>query len=701
MDLPLDTAGGAGSKLGSVAVGFAGLFATIASLISLHTIWMHLKNYRKPMLQRFTVRILWMVPIYALSSWISLVSTNASFYMDAIRDMYEAFVIYCFFNLLVYLLGGERALLIMLHSRPPTQHLFPVNWWRKEIYVGDPYSFLFVKRGILQFIYVKLILTLATMVLKIFGLYNEGYISWTSGYFWISFFYNLSVCLSLYCLMVFFLATKEDLAPFRPLSKFLCVKSVVFFSFWQGVLISLLVAIGLIRSTGKYTADNMAVAVQDFLICLEMVAAAIAHSYAFSYQDYIDIGMEASRMPVYFAFRDALGVKDIIQDTLDTWRGSRFNYRTFEPAEGLPSEGVSRTSRIRAGLRYTDGGASKHWIEPVGPPSRYYNRPGKRGGLSITSQYRADEPHSPSFGWEDESVRFPDVDPEDDIEEYYALSREMVFGDYNFPVVPCSPPRHPSRQPLLQTPTRRRLNIHGPKYSTLWKGKHSPLWLGKALTSALRGDEEPEEEEGPLMAEEHRTQHPPFREGCVDLVTRNGPRGELKVLHAQDNLTAKPNLTEATSSQLPHLFASDRSHNMVEPRGDEEEAEKLSPQSFIVPPPPPNSISTTALATSTVGTGEFWSGAPSASIPSTSIPSTSIPPHSWKLSHEADWPSKLPPNSFRQTFFSDRIVTSHSSAGGLEDEAGWSENREKERVRGPIGYADEIPDTDPWKEDPF
>lgn len=41
------------------------------------------------------------VPIYAISSLLSLYSLAAAFYVDAIRDLYEAFVIYCFFSLLV------------------------------------------------------------------------------------------------------------------------------------------------------------------------------------------------------------------------------------------------------------------------------------------------------------------------------------------------------------------------------------------------------------------------------------------------------------------------------------------------------------------------------------------------------------------------------------------------------------------------
>ena len=113
------------------------------------------------------VRIMLMVPIYAISSLISLFSLEAAFVIDAIRDIYEvcyassklpirsrwlsqAFVIYCFFQLLVGYLGGERSLLIRVHGRQPKATPFPMNVFQRELDLSDPFTFLFLKRGILR-----------------------------------------------------------------------------------------------------------------------------------------------------------------------------------------------------------------------------------------------------------------------------------------------------------------------------------------------------------------------------------------------------------------------------------------------------------------------------------------------------------------------------------------------------------------------
>ena len=154
--------------------------------------------------KRLSIRIMLMIPIYAFASFVSLSSRHLSFYIDLIRDIYEvcydwtsyslfpttylkalylntkAFVIYTFFSLLVNYLGGERELLLLLDDRLATSHFWPLNLYLSPVDMSDPNTFLWIRRGVLQFVIVKPILSIFITMFKIFDLYHEGYVSVTS-----------------------------------------------------------------------------------------------------------------------------------------------------------------------------------------------------------------------------------------------------------------------------------------------------------------------------------------------------------------------------------------------------------------------------------------------------------------------------------------------------------------------------------------
>lgn len=106
-----------------------------------------------------------------------------------------------------------------LHGRGMQEHVPPFNYIFPKVDISNPRTFLWIKRGILQYTLLKPFLALATIIMKATHTFEDGYIGLTSGYFWSGLLYNLSVTISLYSLGFFWLCLYWDLKPFRPVPK--------------------------------------------------------------------------------------------------------------------------------------------------------------------------------------------------------------------------------------------------------------------------------------------------------------------------------------------------------------------------------------------------------------------------------------------------------------------------------------------------
>jgi Organic solute transporter Ostalpha len=72
--------------------------------------------------------------------------------------------------------------------------------------------------------------------------------------------------------VAFYLALKEPLAPHNPVPKFLCIKAVLFLSFWQGVIIAGLARLHLVHAVGEWTKENVETGIQVTLFSYTMEA---------------------------------------------------------------------------------------------------------------------------------------------------------------------------------------------------------------------------------------------------------------------------------------------------------------------------------------------------------------------------------------------------------------------------------------------
>jgi len=141
---------------------------------------------------------------------------------------------------------------------------------------------------------------------------------------------NLGVSVSLYFLVLFYQITVKELLPYKPLLKFSVIKGIVFFCYWQSVVIMGIVGIGLVPSFRTWDHARIGTTIQNMLICLEMLIFASLHLFAFPYDIY-QVGAQ-SQAPLVHEFelnrgvkglrkgvKDSINQKDMVHDTFDAY----------------------------------------------------------------------------------------------------------------------------------------------------------------------------------------------------------------------------------------------------------------------------------------------------------------------------------------------------------------------------------------------
>ena len=93
----------------------------------------------------------------------------------------------------------------------------------------------------------------------------------------------------MYCLILFYYTMRVELRPLEPLAKFAAIKLVIFITFWQSVLIAILVDFDVIIPQPDWawkTEASLRSGLQNFIIVMEMFCLSLMHHYAFPVTPY-------------------------------------------------------------------------------------------------------------------------------------------------------------------------------------------------------------------------------------------------------------------------------------------------------------------------------------------------------------------------------------------------------------------------------
>ena len=127
----------ADSQNSLLAVQFAGMFTVLVILVSGYHLSQHVRHFHSPVVQRKIMAVLYMTPIYATTSWLSLLFPLSEPYLAVIREFYESYCVYTFLSFLISVLGrGDRYAVVKLLEKEadqlsdPDKYLIPRCFWR-------------------------------------------------------------------------------------------------------------------------------------------------------------------------------------------------------------------------------------------------------------------------------------------------------------------------------------------------------------------------------------------------------------------------------------------------------------------------------------------------------------------------------------------------------------------------------------------
>jgi len=289
-----------------LALAVSAAFGLVAIIVSFVLMFLHATHYSRPRQQRHIIRILFMVPIYALVSFLSIWFYIHSVYYEVLRDCYEAFAIASFFSLMsAYIAEDLHHQKQYFRTIKPKRWVWPMKYFQKctggeKGWLRTPRSgltwFNVIFVGVFQYCFTEVAMTITAVVSQHWSRYCLESLNPAFAHVWVMVIEGVAVSIAMYCIIQYYVQIKDDVARHRPLLKVAAIKLVIFLSFWQTILISFLTSSGAIKVSNRIQSPDIRVGIPALLLCIEMAFFAVFHIWAFPYKPYVINSAENRRI---------------------------------------------------------------------------------------------------------------------------------------------------------------------------------------------------------------------------------------------------------------------------------------------------------------------------------------------------------------------------------------------------------------------
>lgn len=251
----------------------SGMFCLLTCIISLWHSTTHWRHLAQPSIQRKILAIIWMPPIYSITSWLSLVFSEQEDGFEIVRSSYEGYTIYAFLALMMAAIGDQNEIIEYFERTKQQPPCTCCGHW-----VGASATYFQILFFGMQYVLIIPLLQIANFILDKYGMAGT-WRDYTRPTMYIDIVLNISVSVALWGLMIFYSRAKKELAHISPFPKFMAIKGVIFMTYYQNLALAICANFGLVNSATVVT-------IQNFLVCIEMLLASIVHPFVFSYEEW-------------------------------------------------------------------------------------------------------------------------------------------------------------------------------------------------------------------------------------------------------------------------------------------------------------------------------------------------------------------------------------------------------------------------------
>ena len=224
----------------------------------------HIFTYRVPRIQKNLIRIILTAPVFAICSALGLISYRATAYITPWAELYEAF-------------GLIAVLLLMTNLLTPL-----ARTWQDQLTFfadpanGGPAAFAKTNKMVFQLLPVRIILTIATVVVA--AVDCVGGKTYHRANLVISIINGISTVLALISLFMFLRRHIRQLIVHDPkiVGKLACFKLIVAVQFIQRIVLSILTQANVLNPTATMSYDDLNLGLGAFLTTIEATLIGLA-----------------------------------------------------------------------------------------------------------------------------------------------------------------------------------------------------------------------------------------------------------------------------------------------------------------------------------------------------------------------------------------------------------------------------------------